>query len=244
MLHKKLYTNLYTFSSVTKIGNYLKRALQAKLFDRFFPDINESAKILEIGSGRGEFAKECVRRGYEYTGIEPSDKFGEKLSIMGFNILRDKAPPINLSDNIFTLVHTADLIEHLNSFETVLDLLSECYRVLKQGGYLSIVAPNFTTLKDLFFEYEYQHNFITTEYRLAALLKDSGFHIVRCEKMLFPFLSYKYVQYVDRILAHTLIPFTRSSIFRGIIKGLSNEEVLFRIHKNMFDHIMIMAQKQ
>lgn len=122
-----------------------------------------------------------------------------------------------------------------------MDFFFESYRVLKPGGYISVIAPNYQTLKHLFFQYEYQHSYVTTMPRLKNMLKDYGFEIINARCFLF-WLSPQ-LNLADRLLAHTLIPLSINSLSQGLVSTLISEEFLFRIHKNVFENIAILARK-
>jgi len=235
-------TAKYNFSGATKFGLYRKTALMSKLFEIHFPPLSENSRIVEIGPGRGEFAQECIKRKYDYTGIEPSTTLAEALRSTGYNIIKQKVPPLHLADNHYDLIHSMDVIEHLKTYEEVLDLFSDCRRALRDGGYISTIVPNFSTLKELFYEDEYQHSYPTTETRMKRLLEDSGFHVIRTRKIFSEFGFSKFYL-LDRVLAHLLISIARNSAFCAIVKMLTNSDVVFKIHKNVYDHIYVLARK-
>ncbi len=232
----------YKFSESTKLGLQRKTALIAKQFAHHFPQLSENSKILEIGPGRGEFARECMKRKFDYTGVEPSATLAEALRIEGFNIISQKVPPLKLVGHDYDLIHSMDMIEHLKSYEDVLELLSDCRCALRDGGYISAIVPNFSTLKELFYEYEYQHAYPTTEMRMQQLLESSGFKVVKQRKV-FSGLGLSRFWLLDRFLAHVLIPIARSSVFCIIVRMVTNSNVLFKIHKNVYDHIYVLGRK-
>jgi SAM-dependent methyltransferase len=237
------YLSRYKLPPITKLGEHRERTWQANLFEGLFPHLDRGISILEIGSGRGEFADECKQRGYKYTGIEPSEELSQLLIKKGFNILKSRVPPINLSNNAYDFIYSMDLVEHLPSYKEVLELFIECFRVVKKDGYVCIITPNYSTLKELFFEYEYQHSFPTTESRLLRLFEDSGFRIVKHRAFLISPGMRRYYQYLDRLLAHALIPIVRNMMIRNIIKFCFGRNFLFRVHKNLYDHIGVLVQK-
>lgn len=61
----------------------------------------------------------------------------------------DAKRPFPFSTGIFQFVYSEHLIEHL-SYEEGLVMLSECFRVLKQGGKIRIATPDFKFLVDLY----------------------------------------------------------------------------------------------
>ncbi|HNP96556.1 MAG TPA: class I SAM-dependent methyltransferase [Cyclobacteriaceae bacterium] len=232
----------YKYSEVTKLGSYRKTALMSRLFESHFPPLSENSKIVEIGPGRGEFAQECIRRKFDYTGIEPSETLADVLRSEGYNILSQKVPPLYLTNNDYDLIHSKDVIEHLKSYEEVLDLLADCRLALRDGGYISAIVPNFATLKELFYEYEYQHAYPTTEMRMQNLLEDSGFQVIKLRKVFCEIGLSKFC-FLDRLLAHLLIPIARNSVFCAMVKMITSREILFKIHKNVYDHIYVLGKK-
>jgi SAM-dependent methyltransferase len=234
-------TNIYSLSRPTAIGQRRKANDAAALFDYLFPEFQTGAHILEIGPGYGYFARECLRRGLRYTGVEPSAELCAVLRREGITVLDKPVPPIEAEDESLDLVHSNDFVEHLPTYPDVERFFRESFRVLRPGGHISIITPNYRTLKDLFFRYEYQHSFVTTRERLNKFLKDCGFQIVTSRDFLF-WLSPR-INILDRLVAHTLIPLARNPLLEFVITRMTSEDFLFRIHKNVYDHVAILAQK-
>ena len=226
---------------MTSLGEYKSAADTRAIFDYFLPRLCEPASVIEIGPGLGRFAHECRARKMSYIGIEPSRELCSDLEKSGFQMINKKVPPIPVEGQSFDLVHSRDFIEHLCSYTEVIDFLLESYRVLKPGGYTSVIAPNYQTIKHLFFQYEYQHSFITTKYRVRNMLMDCGFEIVK-ERCFLLWLSPK-LNWLDRILAHTLIPISINSFMQGLLSLLLPDSFTFRFYKNLFDHVAILGRK-
>jgi SAM-dependent methyltransferase len=233
----------YSYHDTTKWGNKLKVSYQKSLFSRFLPSLAKGALIIEIGTGRGEFAQETIRRGYDYIGVEPSTGLREHLVSQGYKILSQAIPKIELPDNSVDLVHSADVIEHLPSYFEALDFLSESYRILREGGYVSVIAPNYNTLKSLFFAYDYQHTFITNQERIEGLLRDSGFRVTRSVSFLTS-VGLTRFRLLDRTLVHTILPFARNSLLCSLARSLIGRDLVFKLHKNLYDHIGVIGKKQ
>ncbi len=233
----------YTLNSATKLGIKMRRKelLQSNIFRFIMPHLPELSKVLEVGAGKGLFARECLAQNLSYLGIEPSQELCEKLREAGFTIIEQPVPPIPVESESVDLLHSDQFIEHLCSYREVMEFFAETYRVLKPGGYTLVIAPNYATVRHLFFQYEYQHSYIVTVYRLKNMLADCGFKIINA-RCFFLWLSPQ-LNWVDRLLAHTVIPILISPIVQGILSTLFSEEFLFRIHKNIWDNVAVLAQK-
>ncbi len=234
-------TDIYSLSRPTGIGDRRKVNDAAALFEHLFPKLPREAHILEIGPGHGYFARECGRRRLRYTGVEPSVELAAALRQEGISVVGKSVPPIEAGDESVDLVHSSDFVEHLPTYPDVERFFREAFRVLRPGGYMSVITPNYRTLKDLFFRYEYQHSFVTTRERLNKFLKDCGFRIVASRDFLF-WLSPR-LNVLDRVVAHVVVPLARNPILEFMIARMTSEDVLFRIHKNVYDHVAVLARK-
>ena len=233
---------LYSFSSVTEVGSRRKTKEQRQLFDFFLPKLAKNATVVEIGSGRGEFANEVRARGLRYIGVEPSSQLCAKLSMQGFSVIKDVVPSLPIKDGAVDLIHSYDLVEHLSDYREVMRFFAESHRVLKRGGFLSVIAPNYETIKQLFFQYEYQHSFVTTKNRVENMLEDGGFEISssRCFLMsLSPRLKS-----LDRVFAHIALPILLNSLSQAVLRLVISEKFTFRLNKNLFDHVAVLGRKQ
>ena len=105
-------------------------------------------RILEIGSGLGTFNIVCQQNGGDSYGIEPdSMKVGvalDRLDDAGVcrNILRGVGEDLPFGDATFDLVVSFQVLEHTQIPEKV---LQETVRVLKPGGYIHFVVPNYNS---------------------------------------------------------------------------------------------------
>lgn len=232
----------YNLDKISFLGEKKKKVLIRYIFDVFLTDIPKVSSILEIGPGRGEFAEEVTLRGYQYYGIEPSQSLSEELVRKKYRIINKSVPPIDFPDNFFNIVYSFDVIEHFQGYSEAFRFIEESMRVLKEGGVVCIIAPNFSTLGSLFFEYEYQHSFVTTMGRIKRMFSDVGLlvthqrdFLIKPNKGLFYF--------IDRLLVFTLLPVVRHPFVTIIFRITKQEKILFKIRKNLYDHILIIGRK-
>lgn len=116
--------------------------------------------ILEIGSGFGIFV--CVTRrdyGTITFGIEPWEKCNDDSFLISRDVVKEygydpsiiynaKGESLPFTDETFDIVYSTNVLEHT---EDPLRVLKEGIRVLKPGGYLQFVFPNYGS----FFEGHY-----------------------------------------------------------------------------------------
>ena len=105
-------------------------------------------RILEIGSGSGLFNIACQRRDAECYGVEPDPVKLEVSATLieeeraNRNVLRSVGEKLPFSDGMFDLVASFQVLEHTRVPEEV---LQEAARVLKPGGYLYFIVPNYNS---------------------------------------------------------------------------------------------------
>lgn len=173
----RYYPQEYYLSSVEELP-YIKllQINQISLVERF----KKKGRLLDIGCGSGIFLSQMEKRGWDVYGIEYSqiaceyarDKFGLK------NIYRQDIGSIDLANNFFDVVTMWHAIEH---FHNPLMALEKVKQLLKAGGILIIICPNFSNLAvNIFRSNCYlvegpRHLFYFTAHTLSNLLKKTGF---------------------------------------------------------------------
>ena len=231
----------YSMLAPTPFGAKEKAKLEKAIFDYFLTPLPQRSKILEIGPGAGSFARESISRGHEYVGFEPSSSLREKLESDGIRVVDQVVPPIHMDDSSLDLVHSFHIVEHMVDYRQVMEFFLESYRVLKPGGHISVIVPNYRMVKHLFFQYEYQHTFITTLDNLRNGLHDRGFEVVDARCFLI-WLDPR-LRWLDRIIAHSCIPIGTNILFESLVRFLTSDKFLFRLHKNLFDNAALLARK-
>lgn len=101
--------------------------------------LGKGEKLLDIGSGTGEFLNGCQQNGLDVVGVEPSET-ARSQSIKNFQLSvfqEDKL--ISFEENAFnfiTMWHVLEHVYHLN------DRIKTMHRLLQDNGYLIIAVPN------------------------------------------------------------------------------------------------------
>jgi ubiquinone/menaquinone biosynthesis C-methylase UbiE len=90
----------------------------------------KNKKILDLGSGRGDFLIDLAKNNYNITGLANNLKI---------NVIQSEAEKLPFENNSFDFINCSEVTEHVENPEK---LLSESYRVLKRGGQMYISFHN------------------------------------------------------------------------------------------------------
>ena len=154
------------------------------LCQAYFNDlIDPDSHVLELGAGYGHFINNirCKEKTAidlwegmtDYLGPEVSAHIG---SVTNLNFLRDDSVDFVLASNLF---------EHLTQPQFA-ETLTEVNRVLRPGGSLNILQPNYRLAYREYFD-DYTHCSIYSDVSLCDFLETNGFSIVQCVPGFLPF---------------------------------------------------------
>lgn len=103
--------------------------------------------LLEIGCGRGDFLLAFKRAGFQCAGVdrEVLPELATQVEVKRADISQALPYP----DNSFDIIYHKSVIEHVYSPEK---LMKESLRVLKPGGVLIILTPDWITQMKVFYE--------------------------------------------------------------------------------------------
>jgi len=141
----------------------------------------QAHNLLDIGCGSAKLVADLEKRGFVSFGIDHSM---EALKLARYNLarrmLRASATHLPYQNQSLDLVTAISVIEHLRP-KAGRKFLSEVQRVLKSGGTLFLVTPNFSSPwrllqgKSWFAYTDPTHKHYFTPRSLSRLLKVSGF---------------------------------------------------------------------
>lgn len=158
----------------TPISDYPKKFI-CYLIKRF--ELKKKQKVLELGCGRGEFLNEFVNNGLEGHGIDISDyckEFFQNLNFKKVDMSNEKLP---YEDNFFDIVYSKSVIEHFYYPNIIFE---EAYRVLKPGGLIITLTPEWQYIYKSFYE-DFTHRTPFTSVSLRDIQLMSGFKEINVE---------------------------------------------------------------
>ena len=115
--------------------------------------------------------------------------------------------------------------------------VSESWRVLKGGGVLFVVVPDYLKERTFFWDVDYTHNFVTTERRVRQLLYDGGFELEQVVR------SIGLATGVSRDILAAGALFANIPGLDTLSRHTGTEDMLFRIRKNLFETLAFVARK-
>jgi SAM-dependent methyltransferase len=146
------------------------------LFDRY--DIKPGQKLLDFGCGRGEFLRGFIGCGVKGFGVDGScmaEKYCPDAELFVSDLENDNLP---FEDNFFDVIYSKSVIEHFYYPEKV---VKEIYRVIKPGGLVITLCPDWEFNYQIYFEdYTHRTPFMRSSLRDIQLIH--GFENVIVER--------------------------------------------------------------
>ena len=124
--------------------------------------IKSGMRLLESGCGRGELLSHFNEMNVEVYGIDVSPEaknLSKELTITQCNVEKN---PLPFEDNFFDVVFSKSFLEHLREPR---NFFIETYRILKPGGLLLTLVPDWESQYKTFFD-DYTHR---TPYTIKSL---------------------------------------------------------------------------
>jgi len=190
----------------------IKRAFLGAYKPKFYNFGNDEGKFLDIGCGGGTYESYLIKDNpkWKFYGVEPSmASYQIAKNVENFNVYNGNLKDAGYQDNFFDVILMSHSLEHSpNPIEVII----ECFRILKPGGHLAVSVPNYDSLARRFFGKYWihldapRHLFHFNSSILTKIIEKSGFKI---DNVYFEVLSgsisrsLAYVLNKDRFLADT-----------------------------------------
>lgn len=203
------YLNV-VYSKENKPYTEYPKQLARYLFDSF--NMKENDKMLEIGCGRGEMLKHFKEFGLEVQGIDLSPEapnFNKDIDIKVGNVEENDLP---YDDNTFDVIYSKSVLEHFYYPEKY---VKEAYRVLKPGGLILTLVPDWEANYKTYFD-DYTHRTPFTKVSLENILKIHEFENVKVYKFRQLPLLWKYpkLNYLSAIITPFVPVRTKNKFLR------------------------------
>lgn len=150
-----------------------------------YPSYVESATILDIGCGSGEFLHSMSRFGLHGVGVERDSGAVAIANLRGLDVREGTLERASFSPGSFDCVRASHVLEHLPSPRRALALMKI---LLKNNGELVILVPNAAgflakVFRENWFHLDLpRHFYHFTPSTICTLLEQSGFMDIRIRK--------------------------------------------------------------
>jgi SAM-dependent methyltransferase len=194
-------------------------------------------RLLEIGPGHGGIARLADEAGWSYTAVEPSPILAGQLRAAGFDVVEAWTPPIPFEDTTQDVVYADQVLEHMTGIDAARAFVSEARRVLRPGGLLYVVVPDYLKERGFFWDIDYTHNFVTTERRVRQLLHDGGFDVIEMARTIGAAGG------VARDLLGAVSLVVGLPGMDALSRYTGTEELLYKVRKNLFQTLAFVSRR-
>jgi SAM-dependent methyltransferase len=228
-----------TFSEkeLTHFGGARRARIELSRFAVATAGIERPADFLEVGPGQGAIAHLARDAGFRYRAVEPSPELAAALGELGFDVAQAFTPPIPGDDASVDVLYADQVVEHMTGIDAARAWVAEALRVLRPGGTLFVVVPDYLKERGFFWDIDYTHNFVTTERRMRQLLYDGGFEVTRFVRSIGLATGVRRDALAGAALLANLPGLDALSRYTG------TAELLYKVRKNLFETLTFVAVK-
>jgi ubiquinone/menaquinone biosynthesis C-methylase UbiE len=145
--------------------------------------IPEGEAVLDLGAGYGEFVQSVQAR--EKWALDCNPDLRQYWGREVRPLIQSALEPLPLAGGALGAVLASNFFEHF-TVEECRAVLSEVWRVLKPGGRLLAVQPNYRLEPGRYFD-DYTHKTAFSDVSFTGFLRSLGWRIARCEPRFLPF---------------------------------------------------------
>ena len=173
---------------------YLGSVVKRRRIEKY----SNKGKILDIGCGRGIFMDIMRQGGWEVEGSELNEETASYAEqVYGLKVYPGKITDHSLAPEKFDAINVCGVLEHLKEPDEV---ITECYKLLKNGGLLVVLVPDIRSFefkfgKENWFHLDLPfHLFHFSEKGLVQLLQKKGFTIKRIKRFHLEYSPFGWLQ--------------------------------------------------
>ena len=175
-------------------------------------------KLLDIGCGVGDFLHVAENKGWQCTGVEPSEEAREiaRQRIKGDLLYSEDLE--QLPDQSFDLITMWHVLEHVDDLKWQ---VAQLQRLIKPNGRIVIAVPNYRSYDGRFYNAYWaaydvpRHLNHFNKTVITKMFKTSGLSLVCMDKLVWD--AY-YISFMSEQYKHHFMPLVRG-VFRGLVSN-------------------------
>lgn len=149
-------------------------------FQRYVPP---DATVVDLGAGSCEFANSIRAARRIAVDLNPDVvRFARDCEVL----VTASTDLSGIDDGSVDVVFTSNFFEHLPTKPDLVQTLLECNRVLRDGGRILVLMPNFRALPGRYWDY-FDHHLPLTPHSLAEVLGITGFRVTESIDRFLPY---------------------------------------------------------
>ncbi|MFA5880479.1 MAG: class I SAM-dependent methyltransferase [Candidatus Margulisiibacteriota bacterium] len=160
---KKIYK--VRFNGELRKKQEMWKILCENYFQQFIDDKNDI--VLDLAAGYGEFLNNIKAK--EKIAVDLNEDIKNYISKDIKIIISDCKNIKDLQNNSVDKIFISNFLEHLNNTNEVIQVLKECYRILKTNGQIMILQPNICYVKEKYWFFIDHKTPLTHESLIEAL---------------------------------------------------------------------------
>lgn len=177
-----------------------------------FKSLKKEDKVLEIGSGKGNFVKKLTEKGISTLGIEMNTKEVEAGRKIGLNISNESLKDLIEKKEQFSVICAFQVFEHIPDLNTI---IKESIQLLQPGGRLIFSVPN-------------MDSFI--KFNEGGILNFPPHHINWFYEITFKYISKKYKIKLNNLIYEPLQDYH----YKWYIENIKNNYISSKIIDKLF----------
>lgn len=216
------------------VRQWTARIYNSLAFRAFVPAARPGL-MLDVGCGRGHYLAAWQRLGWTVEGVEPSPGTAQVATeVTGAKIHNGFVEDVELPEGRYDLVSMVHCLEHARSPKAMLGAVR---RVLRPGGRVLIMVPNFASWERRIFGWRWyglelpRHLYHFTPRSLGAILTDAGFTSIHVGCSSQPDVPYRSLRLLAGMPAHNA---RGSPLLRAIGFGLMAPAAVLRRSTNLW----------
>ncbi|MCK4553263.1 class I SAM-dependent methyltransferase [Candidatus Pacearchaeota archaeon] len=182
--------------------------------------IKKGKRLLDIGSGSGQFLYEMKQFGLDVYGVETGEFNEKSVKKEKLNIQKTTLEKVKYKEDFFDAITMNHVLEHVNNPN---ETLKEIHKILKKKGLFIVAVPNYNSLAYKIFKSDWlaldvpRHLFNYSDKILKKLLEQEKFKIVKVRYNSRPsqfavsleyFLEKRFGKFIKAFLTMVFLPLT------------------------------------